>query len=59
LGVVVYTLVHTPLRCGQLFRAGDFVFLTIFTRSEREELDNKAWLFYQLFSTLYKPTEPF
>ncbi|VXD17131.1 conserved hypothetical protein [Marinoscillum sp. 108] len=24
LGVVVYTLVHTPLRCGHESRAGDF-----------------------------------
>ena len=34
-GVVVYTLVQTPLLCGQLFKAGDFVFFTIFILSER------------------------
>ncbi|AHJ27398.1 hypothetical protein NSP_10560 [Nodularia spumigena CCY9414] len=26
LGVVVYTLVQTPRRCGHCFRAGDLVF---------------------------------
>ena len=26
LGVVVYTLVQTPLLCGQLFKAGDLFF---------------------------------
>jgi hypothetical protein len=26
LGVVVYTLVHTPLLCGQEFKAGDLDF---------------------------------
>jgi hypothetical protein len=25
-GVVVYTRVHTPLRCGHEFKAGDFDF---------------------------------
>jgi hypothetical protein len=25
-GVVVYTLTHTPRRCGDPLRAGDFVF---------------------------------
>jgi hypothetical protein len=34
-GVVVYTRVHTPRRCGQFTKAGDFVFLLICIRLER------------------------
>ena len=35
LGVVVYTLVQTPLRWGHPFSAGDFVFLFTLIRSWR------------------------
>jgi hypothetical protein len=35
LGVVVFTCVQTPLRCGQLFNAGDFVFTVAARRSWR------------------------
>jgi hypothetical protein len=35
LGVVVYTLVQTPLFCGQFAMAGDFVFFLICSRSLR------------------------
>ena len=31
LGVVVYTLVHTPLLCGQFFKAKDLLFFLIET----------------------------
>jgi hypothetical protein len=35
LGVRVMTWVHTPRRCGQFFRAGDFDFTEIFFRPLR------------------------
>jgi hypothetical protein len=31
-GVVVYTLTHTPRRCGDPLRAGDFVFALAWDR---------------------------
>src|SRR6476646_4907502 len=35
LGVVVYTRVHTPRRCGHESRAGDFDFVVSFSRPFR------------------------
>src|SRR5690606_1372382 len=35
LGVVVYTRVHTPRRCGQFSRAGDFLLILLETRGLR------------------------
>jgi hypothetical protein len=39
LGVVVYTRVQTPLRCGQFVKAGDLLLSTIFLRPSLTNCD--------------------
>ena len=57
-GVVVYTRVQTPRRCGQFFNAGDFVFLTIFLRGLRINCCTVGILLF-FYCFIYSLSEPY